>query len=94
MVGASFPVPRLLKHPPAWHPDCLPLPSLPLHHLCHCSWDAGDHLLLRYQFKEAPDLALLPPPPAVVEDNDDDDYDDSDDEELYGGRRSWSPPIF
>lgn len=53
------------------------------------SWDAGGHLLIRYAFKDGPDLAVLP---AKAETDEEDDWEECSDEEAAAeARQQWQP---
>ena len=67
-----------------------------------CSWDAGEHLLICYAFKDAPDREALPPlpePDSEWEDWDEEDAgtesDEDEDEERKAARErernTWRP---
>lgn len=52
-------------------------------------WDAGEHLLICYAFKDAPDLSVVP-----AEAEEDSEAESLDEEERDTFRRRGSPPLW
>ena len=57
-----------------------------------CRWDAGQDSIIRYQFKDSPDLGLLPPGAQLSSQAEEEgsEGDDSSEWETMGSDEEWS----